>query len=220
MVAAMNDPELGSPPHAAPDHRLERLVFFSDAVFAIAITLLVIEIHVPHLHDWRSDAEGLRALAALIPSFIGFFVSFFVIGAFWAGHHRAMALAGHWTERLFMPNLVLLSAVAAVPFFTAFASANPFNRVAATAYALWLLAVALCNLRLQRIVTNPPVVAAAAEAGHIARLRRRGLAVALGSASAAVVSLLYPPLGQVTLATIPLWRKAIEYRDGRRRRGS
>ena len=190
---------------SGPGHALERMIFFSDAVFAIAITLLVIEIHVPEIHG-TADRDFLIALAHLIPKFIGFFVSFFVIGAFWAGHHRAFDCARHWDTKLFGPNLILLSTIAALPFFTAFASHYWLMRVPTALYCAWLLVIALCNIRLQRLVTAPPVVGSHVPAEQIAGIRRRGLAVALGAATAFVVSLIVPAVGQASLMTIPLWR--------------
>src|SRR6201989_3138217 len=87
------------------DHALERLVFFSDAVFAIAITLLVIELHPPHVDPSGGHVAFINALLRMFPNFFGFFVSFWVIAAFWAGHHRAFALSGHYAPSLIMPNL-------------------------------------------------------------------------------------------------------------------
>lgn len=83
-----------------PEHGLERLIFFSDAVFAIVITLLVIEIHAPHIPHGSPDWAYWVALINLTPEFIGFFISFFVIGFFWAGHHRTLSLASHFSPRL------------------------------------------------------------------------------------------------------------------------
>ena len=194
----------------SPGHRLERLVFFSDAVFAIAITLLIIEVDVPHLHFGLPDSAYWQALAQRIPNFIGFVVSFFVIGAFWAGHHRAFACARHWDQRLVMPNQFLLLAIVAMPFFTAFMSANAGNRVPSAMYSGWLLLTAMFNIWLQRVATSPPVVDHEMSAEAKAVLRRRGVAVALGAAVALVISLFQPFLAQPALATMPLWRVLLD----------
>ena len=200
-----------------PEHGLERLIFFSDAVFAIVITLLVIDIHAPHLRFGSPDRDYWIALVNLAPEFLGFFISFFVIGFFWAGHHRALSLAAHYSQRLLFPNLMLLAAVAAMPFFTAFASANPMMRVPIFCYCAWLVVAAVLNRRLQTLVTSPPVVAEDVATEAILMTRDRGTAVILGAATGMVTSLFAPVLGQVMLCTIPLWRIALRHRPGRNR---
>ncbi len=119
---------------SGPEHKLERLIFFSDAVFAIAITLLVIDLHAPHLHGAADAGAYWQALLDETPRFAGFGISFFVIGAFWAGHHRSFALARTWSDRLTAINLLLLFAIAALPFFTAFVSANAGARMPVMLY--------------------------------------------------------------------------------------
>ena len=200
-----------------PEHGLERLIFFSDAVFAIVITLLVIDIHAPHLRFGSPDRDYWIALVNLAPEFLGFFISFFVIGFFWAGHHRALSLAAHYSQRLLFPNLMLLAAVAAMPFYTAFASANPMMRVPIFCYCAWLVVAAVLNRRLQTLVTSPPVVAEDVATEAILMTRDRGTAVILGAATGMVTSLFVPVLGQVMLCTIPLWRIALRHRPGRNR---
>lgn len=90
-----------------------RLDFFSDGVFAIAITLLVVEIHPP-------DGGGLAGgLLALWPSYLGFVISFLLIGLVWANHH-AMFLHIRATDRTLMfLNTLLLTTVAFIPFTAA-----------------------------------------------------------------------------------------------------
>lgn len=197
-------------PHATPpDHRLERLSFFSDAVFAIAITLLIIEIHVPHVAD-GSDRAFLIALARLIPSFIGFTISFFVIGAFWHGHHRAFACAAHWDPRVVLPNTMLLFTIAAMPFFTAFSSSHAPSRVPVGAYCFWLILTGVFNMRLQRVLSRPPVVSEEVPAEHLAAIRRRGLAVVLGATTAFILAMIVPEVALASLATMPLWRRLLD----------
>ncbi len=198
---------------SGPGHKLERLIFFSDAVFAIAITLLVIDLHAPHLRYASSNGDYVATLVNLSPAAMGFTISFFVIGAFWAGHHRAFALARTWDDRLVFPNLVMLFTIAAMPFVTAFMSANPTGRVPALLYTVWLLLAALANIRVQRRVTSPPVVTPSADATYIAYVRRRGQSVAFAAvtATAAVAVLPYPAVGLALLATIPLWRRGLTH---------
>jgi uncharacterized membrane protein len=198
--------ETGSPAGSGPEHALERLIFFSDAVFAIAITLLVFEIHVPEMHAANpTDRDFLVGLANLFPNFAGFFTSFFVIGLFWAGHHRAFNCARHWSPRLVWPNLLLLSAVAAMPFTTAFAAEYYGERVPAALYCAWLLLTALFNIRLVRLATLPGIADEGLTEARRWMVRRRGIGVALGAATGLAVSLYLPVLGQPALMSIPLW---------------
>ncbi len=194
-----------------PEHLLERLIFFSDAVFAIAITLLVIELHIPRLPQGASDLQFIEALLALTPNFIGFIISFFVIGAFWSGHHRAFGCAAHWDERLIMANILLLFAIAAMPFFSALISEYSTARVPVVAYCCWLLLTALLSRRLQLMVTAPPIVGAAVSLEAILRIRRRSTATILGAVSAILVGMFAtkPVLAQIMLISIPFWRMLI-----------
>src|SRR5215211_7689421 len=92
--------------------QLERIVFFSDAVFAIAITLLVIEIKVPQLEHAASSRDFAVALIRLIPSFVGYFFSFLVIGAYWVGHHKIYGQIVDWNYGLIWRNVFFLMAIA------------------------------------------------------------------------------------------------------------
>jgi len=188
-----------------PDHPLERMIFFSDAVFAIAITLLIIEVHPPHLHDGASNTEYLQALVNLLPNLPGFFISFFVIGAFWAAHHRAFALAGHHSDRLNWPNLMMLCSIVFMPFSTAFMSANYGALVPSLLYNAVLVVTGLLNIRLIRIVTSPPVVDERVSAEAIAYVRARAPAVVLGGICALLVALWDVRFSQAALLTIPVW---------------
>lgn len=197
------------------DHPLERLVFFSDAVYAIAITLLVIEIHVPRLDRDASDAAHWVALAQLIPNFIGYAISFAVVGLFWMGHHRAFALARHYHQRIVGWNLAMLSVIAFMPFVTAYLSSNINQRVPALVYSVTMLLAALLNLKVNWTATSPPMVDEAASPEAISYVRRRGLSVMLGAATSVVTSLLMPLAGQIGLMSIPVWRRLLTRRSPR-----
>jgi len=210
-------PSNAEPDHGGtPAHPLERLIFFSDAVFAIAITLLVIEVRPPHLSFHASDRAHLIALANLIPSFVAFFISFFVIGAFWAGHHRAFSLSRHWSPTLLFPNIMMLCAIAFMPFATAYMGLNMGQRVPSLLYDTVLLATAILNIRLVKLATSPPVVDEHADPLTIARTRARGWGVAAGAVIAFVLNFIFPPISQFGLMTIPIWLRIATARAEKR----
>lgn len=105
------------------EFQLERMILFSDAVFAIAITLLVIEIKIPELPEEEvTDAHLLHGLSELIPKFVGFLVSFLLIGQYWVVHHRLFSFVINFNQRLIWLNLLFLLGVALMPFSTGFYS--------------------------------------------------------------------------------------------------
>jgi uncharacterized membrane protein len=194
---------------AKTDHALERLIFFSDAVFAIAITLLVIELHPPHLAQGAPDRAYWIALAGMWPSLLGYFISFAVIGLFWMGHHRAFALAARYDPKVLLWNMGLLLTIGFMPFITAWLAQNLFARPPALLYCGTMLAASMFNLMVQRTATSAAMVDPAAPAAAIAYVRGRSLSVVLGSAIAVVLGFVVPQMAQAGLITIPIWRRVL-----------
>ncbi|HET9640624.1 MAG TPA: TMEM175 family protein [Allosphingosinicella sp.] len=194
------------------DHALERLVFFSDAVFAIAITLLVIEIHAPQLPYGSPDQAYWSALGHLWPSLLGYFVSFAVIGLFWMGHHRAFALAGRYHSKILPWNMGLLLTIAFMPFVTAWLAQNLNARPPALLYCGAMLAAAAFNVKVVRTATGPDMVDPRTSAEDIVYVRRRSLSVLLGSACAVALGFVLPQIAQAGLITIPIWRRVLTRR--------
>lgn len=95
-----------------------RLTSFSDGVFAVAITLLVLSIAVPELPKHRADDLLGRELVNLIPIYWAYVISFFVIGLFWFGHHRIFIKVAEHDVGLFWLNLLFLMCVVFIPFPT------------------------------------------------------------------------------------------------------
>ncbi|MBM3661237.1 MAG: DUF1211 domain-containing protein [Actinobacteria bacterium] len=112
----------------------DRVAFFSDAVFAIAMTLLVVGIGIPTVSD-ADLGDALREKRAEITSF---FISFVVIGAYWRSHHRFWAGLKAVDNRLIVVNLFYLAAIAFTPFPTALAGKYTAEPVSIVIYAITL----------------------------------------------------------------------------------
>src|SRR5262245_64254481 len=110
----------------------DRVLFFSDAVFAIAITLLALDIRVPDLPASRIDSgEVLRAAG---PRILGFAISFVVIGLFWISHHTMFRYITALDRVITRLNLVFLGMVAFLPFPTSLLSASSTHQTPATVF--------------------------------------------------------------------------------------
>jgi uncharacterized membrane protein len=96
-----------------------RVEAFSDGVFAIALTLLILEIHVPHLAGDASNRELGAALLALWPSYLAFLLSFGVVLTMWINHHEFMRCVQRVDSRFLFANGFLLLMITFVPFPTA-----------------------------------------------------------------------------------------------------
>lgn len=178
------------------DLALDRLVFFSDAVFAIAITLLVLEIEVPNLPGTARSPEAWHALAELAPSFFAFVLSFLVIGRFWMAHHERFRSLSRFDARLMWPNLIYLLAVAFMPFATAFMGRNIGHFVPALIYNLTMLTLSALAVWLAWTIER-----AGGKTGH----EHYGLDVVLAALVCVALTFRVPLLSQWGMMTIPLW---------------
>lgn len=140
------------------EFQLERMILFSDAVFAIAITLLVIELKVPEIdRSELSDGKLLSALGHMMPKFFGFGISFLFIGIYWTVHHRLFGYVVNLSPKLLRLNLLFLFAVALMPFSTAFYSEYLMKHVLTPVifYTANIILLGLFNLFMWRYIGNP-----------------------------------------------------------------
>lgn len=114
-------------------HRTEA---FSDGVFAIIVTLLVLEIKVPHLNDHTSSAELLDALVDMAPKIISWVASFFFISVMWVQHHNVFRMSEKIDYGMVWLNNIFLLFICFMPFPTALMGEYPHNRPAVLLFGL------------------------------------------------------------------------------------
>jgi len=113
-----------------------RLEIFSDAVIAIAMTLMVLELKVPHGTDWH-------ALQPLVPTFFAYIMSYVYLGIYWNNHHHMFHATDHIDGRIMWANLHLLFWLSLIPFTTAWMAENNFAMLPVSLYGVVLFLAAL-----------------------------------------------------------------------------
>lgn len=130
-----------------------RIEAFSDGVFAIVVTLLVLEIRVPHLPENFTTKDVISELIHLLPKFISFALSFAVIAIYWANHHQLFHSIEKTDGALLWYNNLLLFWLSFVPFPTAFIGEYPMNPVPVMLYGFVLFATGVSfNLLLRHAI--------------------------------------------------------------------
>ncbi|MCC5656310.1 TMEM175 family protein [Nostoc sp. XA010] len=124
-----------------------RLEAFSDGVIAIIITIMVLEIKVPHGFD-------LAALRPLIPVFLSYVLSFIFLGIYWNNHHHLLQAVRHVNGRILWANLHLLFWLSLIPFVTGWMGENNFAAMPVALYGVVLLLSALAYFILTRTLIS------------------------------------------------------------------
>lgn len=158
-----------------------RMEAFSDAVFAIIITIMVLELKVPH-------GIELTALRALLPVFLSYVLSFIYLGIYWNNHHHLLSVVHQVSGATLWANLHLLFWLSLIPFASGWMGENQFAPVPTALYGGILLLTACAYLLLQReiLVREGPGSLLAVAVGKDWKGRVSPLLYALGIALAFV----------------------------------
>jgi uncharacterized membrane protein len=124
-----------------------RLEAFSDAVMAIIMTVMVLELKVPHGND-------LEALKPLLPVFLAYVLSFVYLGIYWNNHHHMLQAARSVSGKVLWANLLLLFWLSLIPFTTAWMGENHFEALPTALYGVVLLMCGLSYTLLQAKLTK------------------------------------------------------------------
>jgi uncharacterized membrane protein len=122
-----------------------RLEAFSDGVIAIIITIMVLEMKVPH-------GEDLQALRPLVPTFLSYLLSFVYVGIYWNNHHHMLHATNRVTGPVLWANLHLLFWLSLFPFVTGWMGENHFAAAPSAIYGVVLLMAAIAYLLLQQMI--------------------------------------------------------------------
>jgi uncharacterized membrane protein len=149
----------------ATDPGLERLVFFSDAVVAIAITLLALDLPVP---EGDTNKALLHSFAALIPKqYLTFLLSFVVVAAYWRSHHRLFQHVVRMADGLVALNNLYLLTIVLLPFATRVLGEKGTTQFGTILYAISVASVGLSLLLLLLLVVKRGLLRADAPRGIV-----------------------------------------------------
>ncbi len=160
------------PPFHMSKARIETLV---DGVFAIAMTLLILEVKVPELANPRSHLELLGALRHALPTLAAYFLSFFLLGSFWVWHHRLAEKVRHFDQPLLILTFAFLALVSAFPFAAGLFGRYLGNVGTLVVYMPVLGLILFCQVAFLMVARRRGLVREDVDPDDIRRAHRRNL---------------------------------------------
>jgi uncharacterized membrane protein len=122
-----------------------RLETFSDGVIAIIITIMVLELKIPHGADWES-------LRPIVPVFLTYVLSFVYLGIYWNNHHHMLYVTDQINGKILWANMHLLFWLSLIPFVTGWMGENHFAPLPTAVYGAVLLAASIAYYILQKLI--------------------------------------------------------------------
>lgn len=154
-----------------------RLEAFSDGVFAIAITLLGLELKVPSLTDSKQNGGLVKLLFEQWPVYVSFLISFFIILVIWLSHHQLFKLIHSMNRRFFFSNALLLCVVTIIPFTTELVAEyflTSYRNIAILAYTAFAFPVAFSFVAMLTVMIHSPSIRKKeTEVGRLRKWRTR-----------------------------------------------
>jgi uncharacterized membrane protein len=170
-----------------------RLEAFSDGVLAIIITIMVLEMKVPHGEEW-SDLQNL------MPKFISYMLSFMYIGIYWGNHHHLVHTASKVTSFIMLANLNLLFWLSLIPFSTGWMGESHFAQNPVALYSANLLLAGIAYFILQKAIEKT-VVPDNKMVKALQRLSYKGI-ISQISYAASIPLAFVSPISSVTISFI------------------
>jgi uncharacterized membrane protein len=181
----------------------QRLEALSDGLYAIALTLLVLELKLPSLGEAATNADLLHALRELMPKVLTWFLSFWVMAVLWLSQVRVYHLVHSLSRTMVRLELMQLACVSLMPFSTALIGEHGSLPLAAVIYAGNMLAVTLTGaLRTRELLHQPHAHVEAVDASVLRTLKMRAYALPACAAAAVALGFFYP--GWNMLAMLPM----------------
>jgi uncharacterized membrane protein len=194
----------------------QRIEALNDGIYAVAMTLLVLELKLPEELRHASDEEFLQALAALAPRFVAWLLSFFILAVFWMGHQRAFHYVRRVDASLLWINVAGLLFASLMPFSSALIGEHGARFASQAFYAANMAALALATLwQLAHLAAHPELCDPPLPRAVVAGARFRGWSLVALAALAVAIAWWRPSYGALAFVLMFLLARLARRQEAR-----